>query len=60
MILIIIGITLESSFSTPIENVVITDLLPAGFEIENPRTKEIPGMDWIKDASYANCTGCKR
>jgi uncharacterized protein YfaS (alpha-2-macroglobulin family) len=50
--LIIIGITLERSFSTPIENVVITDLLPAGFEIENPRTKEIPGMDWIKDASY--------
>ena len=30
---------------------MITDLLPAGFEIENPRTKEIPGMDWIKDAS---------
>ncbi|MEO8404483.1 MAG: MG2 domain-containing protein [Chitinophagaceae bacterium] len=49
--LIIIGITLERSFSTPIENVVITDLLPAGFEIENPRTKEIPGMEWIKDAS---------
>lgn len=48
--LIIIGITLERSFTTPIENVVITDLLPAGFEIENPRTKEIPGMDWIKDA----------
>lgn len=48
--LIIVGITLERSFSTPIENVVITDLLPAGFEIENPRTKEIPGMDWIKDA----------
>lgn len=47
--LIIVGITLERSFSTPIENVVITDLLPAGFEIENPRTKEIPGMDWIKD-----------
>jgi uncharacterized protein YfaS (alpha-2-macroglobulin family) len=48
--LIIIGITLERSFNTPVENVVITDLLPAGFEIENPRTKEIPGMDWIKDA----------
>ncbi|HUR66030.1 MAG TPA: MG2 domain-containing protein [Chitinophagaceae bacterium] len=48
--LIIIGITLERSFSSPVENVVITDLLPAGFEIENPRTKEIPGMDWIKDA----------
>jgi uncharacterized protein YfaS (alpha-2-macroglobulin family) len=49
--LVVIGITLERSFSTAIENVVITDLLPAGFEIENPRTKEIPGMDWIKDAS---------
>jgi uncharacterized protein YfaS (alpha-2-macroglobulin family) len=49
--LIIVGITLERSFSTSIENVVITDLLPAGFEIENPRTKEIPGMDWIKDGS---------
>jgi alpha-2-macroglobulin len=49
--LIIVGITLEKSFSTSIENVVITDLLPAGFEIENPRTKDIPGMDWIKDAS---------
>lgn len=49
--LIIIGISLEKSFNTPVENVVITDLLPAGFEIENPRTKEIPGMDWIKDGS---------
>ncbi len=49
--LVIVGITLERSFSSSIENVVITDLLPAGFEIENPRTKDIPGMDWIKDAS---------
>jgi alpha-2-macroglobulin len=49
--LVIIGITLERTYSTDIENVVITDLLPAGFEIENPRTKEIPGMDWIKDAA---------
>ncbi|PZR25836.1 MAG: hypothetical protein DI535_16805 [Citrobacter freundii] len=49
--LVIIGITLEKTFSGNVENIVITDLLPAGFEIENPRTKEIPGMDWIKDAS---------
>jgi alpha-2-macroglobulin len=49
--LIIIGVTLENSYSTSVENIVITDLLPAGFEIENPRTKEIPGMEWIKDAS---------
>jgi uncharacterized protein YfaS (alpha-2-macroglobulin family) len=49
--LIIIGITLENAYTTEVDNVVITDLLPAGFEIENPRTKEIPGMDWIKNAS---------
>lgn len=49
--LVIVQITLEKSFNTDIDNIVISDLLPAGFEIENPRTKEIPGMDWIKDAS---------
>ncbi|ULQ55926.1 MG2 domain-containing protein [Flavihumibacter rivuli] len=49
--LVIVQLVLEKSYSSVVENVVITDLLPAGFEIENPRTKEIPGMDWIKDAS---------
>jgi uncharacterized protein YfaS (alpha-2-macroglobulin family) len=49
--LIIVGISLEKSYSNTIENIVITDLLPAGFEIENPRTKDLPGMDWIKNAS---------
>jgi alpha-2-macroglobulin len=47
--LIIVQITLEKTFSTDVQNIVITDLLPAGFEIENPRTKDIPGMDWVKD-----------
>ncbi|MBI1341397.1 MAG: alpha-2-macroglobulin family protein [Terrimonas sp.] len=47
--LVVIGISLEKSYSGRIDNVVITDLLPAGFEIENPRTKEVPGMEWIKD-----------
>jgi uncharacterized protein YfaS (alpha-2-macroglobulin family) len=49
--LVIVQLSLEKTFSNDIQNVVITDLLPAGFEIENPRTKDIPGMDWIKDAS---------
>jgi uncharacterized protein YfaS (alpha-2-macroglobulin family) len=48
--LVIVQLTLEKTYSTDIDNVVITDLLPAGFEIENPRTKDIPGMDWIKDS----------
>ena len=49
--LVIVQLTLENAYSTSVDNIVITDLLPAGFEIENPRTKEIPGMDWIKNAS---------
>jgi hypothetical protein len=49
--LIIVQITLEKSYSNDVDNIVITDMLPAGFEIENPRTKEIPGMDWIKNES---------
>jgi len=49
--IIIVKLTLEKAYSNNIENIVITDILPAGFEIENPRTKELPGMDWIKNAS---------
>lgn len=48
--LVVVRITLEKSYGGAVDNIVVTDLLPAGFEIENPRTKEIPGMNWIKDA----------
>jgi len=34
-----------------LENVAITDILPAGFEIENDRLRATNSMDWIKDAS---------
>lgn len=49
--LVIVRLTLEKAYSNAIENLVLTDMLPAGFEIENGRTKELPGMDWIKGAS---------
>lgn len=49
--LIVVKVSLASSYSSVIENVVITDLLPAGFEIENPRIKEVQGMQWVKNAS---------
>jgi uncharacterized repeat protein (TIGR01451 family) len=49
--LIVVGITIENTYNKAIDNVVITDMLPAGFEIENPRLKEVPGMDWIKNES---------
>jgi uncharacterized protein YfaS (alpha-2-macroglobulin family) len=48
--LVVVQLILEKAYAGAIDNVVITDLLPAGFEIENPRIKDIPGMDWIKDA----------
>ncbi|MEP7279795.1 MAG: MG2 domain-containing protein [Bacteroidota bacterium] len=48
--LVIVQLKLEKSYSGAVQNIVLTDLLPAGFEIENPRTKELPGMEWIKDA----------
>ena len=34
-----------------VENVVVTDMLPAGFEIENPRLNDSRDMSWIKDQS---------
>ena len=49
--LVVVQLSLEKSYSGSVENIVLTDLLPAGFEIENPRTKELPGMEWIKDGS---------
>jgi uncharacterized protein YfaS (alpha-2-macroglobulin family) len=49
--LVIVALTVEKAYSNDIDNLVLTDLLPAGFEIENARTKELPGMDWIKNSS---------
>jgi uncharacterized protein YfaS (alpha-2-macroglobulin family) len=49
--LIIVGLTLEKSYSGTVENIVVTDMLPAGFEIENSRLKELPDATWIKNES---------
>lgn len=48
--LIIVKVTL-SSFDSKVENVVVTDILPACFEIENPRISQIAGVDWAKGSS---------
>jgi uncharacterized repeat protein (TIGR01451 family) len=50
--LIVIKLTVSNSTGNKVENIAVTDLLPAGFEIENPRIKSIPGMSWITDNSY--------
>jgi hypothetical protein len=47
--LIVVKLTLQSTGAN-VPNVVVTDMLPAGLEIENPRLSVIPGMDWIKGA----------
>lgn len=49
--LIVVKISLASLEKSFIENVVVTDMLPAGFEIENPRLNEMRDMAWIKDAT---------
>ncbi len=47
--LIVVKITLNNTERSRIDNIAIADLLPAGFEIENPRLTALPGMEWIKD-----------
>ena len=37
------------SLTEDLENVIIADLLPAGFEIENPRLESRSGIPWIKE-----------
>ncbi len=50
--LVVVRISLESLSGIKIENVAISDILPAGFEIENPRISSVAGMNWIKNKSY--------
>jgi alpha-2-macroglobulin len=52
--LIVVKVTLKSVLELPIKNVVITDILPAGLEIENPRISGERGMAWIKNQSTPN------
>src|SRR5690606_553682 len=49
--LVVIKLSLDNIEGTHIDNVVVTDLLPAGFEIENSRLTESEEMSWIKDQS---------
>lgn len=49
--LVVVKISLASTNKAVVENVVITDMLPAGLEIENPRVGAVPELGWIKDSS---------
>jgi uncharacterized protein YfaS (alpha-2-macroglobulin family) len=50
--LVVVKLTIQGSYNTAIENVVISDILPAGFEIENPRITSVPGLEWITNKSF--------
>lgn len=50
--LVVVRITIETQYDGLVENVVITDMLPAGFEVENNRLNALPELKWVKDKSY--------
>jgi uncharacterized protein YfaS (alpha-2-macroglobulin family) len=50
--LIVVRLSIVGTTNTKVDNVVISDILPAGFEIENPRISSVPGMNWIKNKNY--------
>lgn len=52
--LIVFKLTLQNATGVRIDNVVINDLLPAGFEIENPRLKGKSDMSWLGEFERAD------
>jgi uncharacterized protein YfaS (alpha-2-macroglobulin family) len=51
--LVVVRLTLKSGAEVPyqVDNVVLTDILPAGLEIENPRLVGDRDMTWINNAA---------
>ncbi len=50
--LVVVRITIQSGDAAgSVPNVAITDLLPAGLEIENPRIGAVRDLTWAKDAA---------
>lgn len=50
--LIVVRVSVRSLLMDRIENVAVTDLLPACLEIENPRLDPERELVWIKDSRY--------
>ncbi len=49
--LIVVKLSVSTTDNSKAENVVVTDMLPAGFEIENPRLSNIPDIKWVTNES---------
>ncbi len=54
--LIVVEVMIQASSGTSVENVVVTDLLPACFEIENSRLVTERELPWAKSQAYADYT----
>lgn len=54
--LVVVRLSIQSLSSRSVENVVISDILPAGFEIENARITQVPQLNWIDNRSYPEYT----
>lgn len=50
--LVVVRVSIRSTLLDIVENVAITDILPACFEIENPRLQAERELSWIKNRSY--------
>jgi uncharacterized protein YfaS (alpha-2-macroglobulin family) len=48
--LIVVRVSLQTTNNSEVPNVVLTDMLPAGLEVENPRLSGDRGYPWVKDA----------
>lgn len=48
--LIVVKLTIAAQYRRDIENVVVTDMLPAGLEIENTRLNNMPDLKWVTDS----------
>ena len=49
--LVVVKLSINGTTNARVENVVMADILPAGFEIENARLTDVPELSWIKDKS---------
>ncbi|RKU10374.1 hypothetical protein C6503_19885 [Candidatus Poribacteria bacterium] len=49
--LIVAEITVKA-LTANLENVVVVDMLPTGFEIENPRLESRAGIPWLKEQGF--------
>lgn len=52
--LVVIKVSIQTEKGEILPNIAISDLLPAGFEVENPRLMDALQLPWIKDASQVD------